>query len=120
MSDRWTFTPGVDNAWREPPLRDQRQLAPLRELLAEIGYDSEDVDIFLREYWPDVLARAGDPDAEYVGNGITFRVSGDEVIFTPLYEQWGDAGYVYVPLADVQDLIDQYAAYVRGREGRPQ
>ncbi len=119
MKTRWTFTPSVDDARRDPALADPRQLSPLRELLAEIGYDSEDLDIFLREYWTDFTARPNDPDAEYVGNGITFRVSGEEVIFTPLYDQWGDAGYVYVPLADVQDLIDQYAAYVRDREERP-
>ena len=117
MTGTWTFTPSVDTAWREPPLPDARQLPPLQELLAEIGYDAEDVDIFLREYWRDFRARSNDPDAEYVGNGITFRVSGDEVIFTPLYDQWDDAGYVYVPLSDVQDMIDQYASYVGQRKG---
>jgi hypothetical protein len=115
MTSRWTFDPTVDEAYREPPLSSPAQLPPLRELLAEIGYDSKDVGRFLERWWPDMLARSNDPDAEYVGNGITFRISGDEVIFTPLYDQWGDAGYVYVPLADVQDLIDQYAAYIRDR-----
>lgn len=114
MTGHWTFTPSVDVAYREPPLTSAVQLAPLREMLAEIGYDTEDVDRFLGRWWPDLLARSNDPDAEYAGNGITFRISGDEVIFTPLYDQWGDAGYVYVPLADVQDLIDQYAAFIRG------
>lgn len=97
-------------------MADARQLPPLRELLPEIGRDSIDLERFLAEDWPELLARAGDPDAEYFGNGISFRISGDEVIFTPLYEQWDDAGYVYVPLADVQDLIDQYAAFIRERE----
>jgi hypothetical protein len=114
MTGQWTFTRGLDEAWREPPLLDPRQLAPLRELLADIGNDPDILEIFLKDYWNEFVARPNDPDAEYVGNGITFRVSGDEVIFTPLYDQWGDAGYVYVPLADVQDLIDQFAAYVRG------
>ncbi len=118
MSNRWTFEPTVEEASREPPLASPAQLAALRELPSEIGHDAEGVDRFLERWWPDLLARSNDPDAEYVGNGITFRISGDEVIFTPLYDQWGDAGYVYVPLADVQDLIDQYAAYVRKREGR--
>lgn len=84
-------------------------------MLPEIGYDCADLERFLGEDWPDLLARSGDPDAEYFGNGISFRVVGEEVIFTPLYDQWGDAGYVYIPLADVQDLIDQYAAFIRGR-----
>ena len=48
--------------------------------------------------------------------GSAFRISGDEVIFTPLYDQWADAAFVYIPLADVQDLIDQYAAYIRHRD----
>jgi len=117
MKSRWTFPRSADEARREPPLPDPRQLAALRELLADIGNDPQIVDLFLDEYWADFKARPNDPDAEYVGNGITFRISGDEVIFTPLYGQWGDAGYVYVPLADVQDLIDQYAAYIRNREG---
>jgi hypothetical protein len=116
LSNRWTFTPSVDDAWREPPLSDPRQLPPLRELLPEIGYDRVDLDRFLGEDWPDLLARAGDPEAEYFGNGISFRISGDEVIFTPLYDQWADAAFVYIPLADVQDLIDQYAAYIRHRD----
>jgi hypothetical protein len=115
MKGRWTFIPSVDEASREPPLSDARQLAPLRELLADIGNDPDILEMFLNDYWNAFVARPNDPDAEYVGNGITFRISGDEVIFTPLYDQWGDAGYVYVPLADVQDLIDQYAAYIRAR-----
>jgi hypothetical protein len=90
------------------------QLQALRDLLAEIPGDTPGVNRFLERWWPNLLHGAGDPDAEYVGNSVTFRVSRDEVILSPLYDQWGDAGYVYVPLADVQDLIDQYAAYIRG------
>lgn len=116
MSGRWTFTPNLHRAWREPDLPDPRQLEALQEMLGEIGNDPDLIDLFLREDWPQALAGSGDPDAEWVGNGITFRVSGDEVIFTPLYDQWGDdVGYVYVPLADVQDLLDQYAAFIRTR-----
>ncbi|MBO0744076.1 MAG: hypothetical protein J2P43_03575 [Candidatus Dormibacteraeota bacterium] len=115
MRSHWTFTPSVELATREPPLSDPAQLEPLREMLEEIGSETDEVQRFLKEEWPDMLTRRNDPDAEYCGDSICFRVSGDEVIFTPLYEQWGDATFVYVPLADVQDLIDQYAAFIRSR-----
>ena len=118
MSGRWTFTPSVLVATRDPPLPDPAQLQPLREMLAEIAVSSASVERFLGRWWPDLLARRNDPDAEYCGNGVCFRVSGDEVILTPLYDQWGDAAFVYVPLADVQDMIDQFAAYARDREPR--
>lgn len=118
MKTRWTFTPSVLAASREPPLPEPAQVEPLREMLAEIGVSRNSVERFLEEDWPDMLARANDPDAEYCGNGIAFRVSGDEVIFHPLYDQWDGAAFVYVPLADVQDLIDQFTAYVRDREER--
>ena len=116
MSGRWTFTGGALQASREPPLPQTVQLEPLREMLAEIAVSERSVEDFVNRWWPDMLARPNDPDAEYVGNGIAFRVSGDEVIFHPLYDQWEGAAFVYIPLADVQDLIDQYAAYVRHRE----
>lgn len=83
-------------------------------MLAEIAVSKRSVERFVREDWPGLLAERNDPDAEFCGNGVAFRVSGDEVIFTPLYDQWGDAAHVYVPLADVQDMIDQFAAYARG------
>ncbi len=118
MSTRWTFAPSVLVASREPPLPDPAQLQPLREMLAEIAISNQSVREFLEELWPDMLARRNDPEAEYCGNGVCFRVSGDEVILTPLYDQWGDAAFVYVPLGDVQEMIDQFAAYVRGPENR--
>ncbi len=101
---------------REPPLPQPVQLEALRGMLDEIADSKGSIDRFLSRWWPDLLARPNDPDAEYCGNAVCFRVSGDEVILTPLYDQWGDAAFVYVPLADVQDMIDQFAAYVRGRE----
>ncbi len=116
MNSRWTFAPSVLDATRDPPLPDPAQLEPLREMLAEIAISNQSVEEFLRDLWPDMLARRNDPAAEYCGNAVCFRVSGDEVILTPLYDQWGDAAFVYVPLADVQDMIDQFAAYVRGSE----
>lgn len=116
MSGRWTFEPFVDEASREPPLAGPAQLGALRELIDEIDDGAEGFSRFVNRWWPDMLARPNDPDAEYVGNGIAFRVSGDEVIFHPLYDQWAGAAFVYIPLADVQDLIDQYAAYIRHRD----
>lgn len=88
-------------------------------MLDEIAVSKGSVERFLERWWPNLLARPNDPDAEYCGNSICFRVSGEEVIFTPLYDQWDGATFVYIPLADVQDLIDQFAAYVRSQEGTP-
>lgn len=117
MRGRWTFTPRVTRATREPPLDDPLQLVALQEMLDEIAASADSIDRFLNCWWPDMLARANDPDAEYCGNGIAFRVSAGEVILTPLYDQWGeDVTFVYVPLADVQDMLDQLAAYERARE----
>lgn len=111
---RWTFTPSVHAATRQPPLPDPAQLEPLRDMLAEISQSTGTVERFVRDDWPDLLARRNDPDAEYCGNSVCFRVSGEEVILTPLYDQWDDdAAFVYVPLADVQDMIDQFVAYAR-------
>lgn len=117
MTGRWVFAPNIHAASREPPLPDPVQLEALRGMLDEIAISEMSVEEFLKDDWPDMLARPNDPDAEFCGNSICFRVSGDEVIFTPLYDQWGTSAFVYVPLADVQDLIDQFAAYFRGRVG---
>ena len=97
-------------AQRTPPLPED-QLVALNDLAIDFGPTSASVGRYADE-WRDFMQQPGD---DFVGTSVSFTLDGDQVRLHPLYDQWGDRDEVVVPVALVQELLDQYRAWLERR-----
>ncbi|MFZ0215046.1 MAG: hypothetical protein WAM30_03800, partial [Candidatus Dormiibacterota bacterium] len=86
---------------------------PLQDLLQHIGLRRPTVDAFV-EAWDDLKAKH-DPAADLVGTAAAYQIEGDRVHFFANNDQWDGGDEVWIPLALVEEMIDQYLGWVRAR-----
>ncbi|MFZ0216965.1 MAG: hypothetical protein WAM30_13625 [Candidatus Dormiibacterota bacterium] len=86
---------------------------PMDDLLQDIGRWPETVDAFA-EAWDDLKGKH-DPAADLVGTAAAYQIEGDRVHFFANYDQWDGGDEVWIPLALVEEMIDQYLGWVRAR-----
>jgi hypothetical protein len=97
---------------RTPPVPDQYK-GPLDDLLDVIGASDLTVTHFLAA-WADLKA-AHDPEIKNDGQGVTYWIEGDDVHFLANYDQWDGSDEVSIPLALVDEMIEQYLDWLGAR-----
>ncbi len=77
-------------------------------LQADVGNQPAMYRIY-RKSW--MALRSGEAD-EVSGNGTVQEIEGDRVLLESLYEQWES---VYFTIAEFEELLDDYAAFLDSR-----
>lgn len=110
---RWIFFgKGLVHVHREPPLPGPVFMA-VQSLVGELEGSRAAMEDFL-EVWREHKYK-NDPDDALVGDHCEIHIVGDRVHLYPLYdEQWGDVEDVWIPLADVEEMFREYAAWAFG------
>ncbi|MFZ0218201.1 MAG: hypothetical protein WAM30_19880 [Candidatus Dormiibacterota bacterium] len=112
---RWHFEDdgGFVVPERTPPLVPEVRNA-LIDLLAELTASRSTAQRFLAA-WHELRERR-DPDARIDGMACEIHIEGDEVSLLPQYDQW-DEDEIRLPLAVVQEMLDQYLAWLAEPNG---
>ncbi|MFZ0216963.1 MAG: hypothetical protein WAM30_13615 [Candidatus Dormiibacterota bacterium] len=97
---------------RTPPVP-KGFMGPLDDLLDDIGTGHVTVTHFLAA-WADLKA-TNDAKESLGGTAASYRIEGDDVHFLANYDQWDGGDEVSIPLALVDEMIEQYLDWLGAR-----